>query len=139
MGLPGSGKTTLSKKLVNHTKSVWLNADKIRADFNDWDFSPQGRVRQANRMREIAQSFIDKKKNIVADFVCPTKKTRVDFSPDYIIWMNTISEGRYEDTNKMFEDPSSEEVDYIVNTKDTDLYIKDICEKIKKKFNSNLN
>ena len=74
MGLPGSGKTTLSKKLVNYTKSVWLNADKIRTEFNDWDFSPQGRVRQANRMREIAQSFIDKKKILLLILCAQQKK-----------------------------------------------------------------
>ena len=73
MGLPGSGKTTLSKKLVGLIKSVWLNADKIRTEFNDWDFSPQGRIRQANRMKKIAQSYIDKELSIIADFVCPTK------------------------------------------------------------------
>ena len=60
MGLPGSGKTTLSKKLVGLIKSVWLNADKIRTEFNDWDFSPQGRIRQANRMKKIAQYMLIK-------------------------------------------------------------------------------
>ena len=60
MGLPGSGKTTLSKKLVGLIKSVWLNADKIRTEFNDWDFSSEGRIRQANRMKKIAQSYVDK-------------------------------------------------------------------------------
>ena len=135
MGLPGSGKTTLSKKLVSLTKSVWLNADKIRTEFNDWDFSSQGRIRQANRMNELAQSHINKQKNIVADFICPTKKTRLDFNPDYIVWMNTISEGRFEDTNKIFENPNPEEVDYIAKTKDAELHSKNIYEKMKKKFN----
>ena len=135
MGLPGSGKTTLSKKLVGLIKSVWLNADKIRTEFNDWDFSPQGRIRQANRMKKIAQSYIDKQKSIIADFVCPTKKTRSDFNPDYIVWMNTINKGRYDDTNKMFENPNSDEVDYVVMTKNAELHSKEIYEKIKKKFN----
>mgnify|MGYP001240996865 CR=1 FL=1 len=138
MGLPGSGKTTLSKKLVKLTKSVWLNADEIRTEFNDWDFSPEGRIRQANRMKKIAQSYVDKQKNIIADFICPTKKTRADFNPDYIVWMNTINEGRFDDTNKMFENPNSEEVDYIVTKKDAEMYSKNIYEKIKKKFNLKL-
>ena len=134
MGLPGSGKTTLSKKLVGLIKSVWLNADKIRTEFNDWDFSPQGRIRQANRMKKIAQSYIDKEQSIIADFVCPTKKTRSDFNPDYIVWMNTINKGRYDDTNKMFENPNSDEVDYVVMTKNAELHSKEIYEKIKKNF-----
>ena len=134
MGLPGSGKTTLSKKLVGLIKGVWLNADKIRTAFNDWDFSPQGRIRQANRMKKIAQSYIDKEQSIIADFVCPTKKTRSDFNPDYIVWMNTINKGRYDDTNKMFENPNPDEVDYVVMTKNAELHSKEIYEKIKKKF-----
>ena len=134
MGLPGSGKTTLSKKLVGLIKSVWLNADKIRTEFNDWDFSPQGRIRQANRMKKIAQSYIDKELSIIADFVCPTKKTRSDFNPDYIVWMNTINKGRYDDTNKIFENKNFDEVDYVVMTKIEELHSKEIYDKIKKKF-----
>ena len=134
MGLPGSGKTTLSKKLAVLIKGVWLNADKIREEYNDWDFSPEGRVRQANRMRDIAKKFTEEKKNVVADFICPTLITRNNFNPDYVVWMNTIQEGRFEDTNKMFEKPESDEVDYIVQTKNADKYLNEICENIKKKF-----
>ena len=105
MGLPGSGKTTLSKKLANLTNSVWLNADIIRTESNDWDFSPQGRIRQANRMKKKAQSYTNDQKNIIADFVCPTKKTRVDFNSDYTVWMDTINAGRFVDTNAIFEIP----------------------------------
>ena len=136
MGLPGSGKTTLSKKLVHLTNSVWLNADAIRKESNDWDFSPQGRIRQANRMKKKAQSYINDQKNIIADFVCPTKKTRTDFNSDYTVWMDTINEGRFDDTNKMFEKPNSDEVDYIVKTKEADVHSKIIYEQLKKIFSS---
>ena len=105
MGLPGSGKTTLAKLLVPMYNAVWLNADQVRQDANDWDFTDEGRVRQANRMKTLAEDALDKNRNIIADFVCPTEKTREDFNADYVIWMDTIKEGRVEDTNKMFEPP----------------------------------
>ena len=105
MGLPGSGKTTLAKLLVPMYNAVWLNADQVRQDANDWDFTDEGRVRQANRMKTLAEDALDKNRNIIADFVCPTEKTREDFNADYVIWMDTIKEGRFEDTNKMFEPP----------------------------------
>ena len=105
MGLPGSGKTTLAKKLAPMFNAVWLNADKVREEANDWDFSEMGRTIQSNRMKRFAQEAIDKNRNVIADFVCPTENTRRNFGAEYTIWMDTIKEGRFEDTNKMFEPP----------------------------------
>ena len=105
MGLPGSGKTTLAKLLVPMFNAVWLNADEVRREANDWDFSEMGRSIQANRMKRLASEAIENNRNVIADFVCPTKATRDDFNADYTIWMDTIKEGRFEDTNKMFEPP----------------------------------
>ena len=76
MGLPGSGKTTLAKELVPLLNAKWLNADKVRTEYNDWDFSAEGRVRQANRMRDLAKKLRDDGNYVVADFVCPTKEAR---------------------------------------------------------------
>ena len=56
-------------------------------------------------MRHLADGVVMAGKIAVADFICPTKKAREEFNPDYTVWMNTIKEGRYEDTNAMFEDP----------------------------------
>ena len=103
MGLPGSGKTTLAKLLVPMFNAVWLNADEVRREANDWDFSEMGRSIQANRMKRLASEAIENNRNVIADFVCPTQATRDDFNADYTIWMDTIKEGRFEDTNKMFE------------------------------------
>ena len=105
MGLPGSGKTTLAKLLVPMFNAVWLNADEVRKEANDWDFSEMGRSIQANRMKRLASEAIENNRNVIADFVCPTQATRDDFNADYTIWMDTIKEGRFEDTNKMFEPP----------------------------------
>ncbi len=105
MGLPGSGKTTLAKHLVPMYNAVWLNADEVRKDADDWDFSEEGRKRQSLRMSKLAKEARDNNRNVVADFVCPTEETRKQFGADYTIWMDTIKEGRFEDTNKMFVPP----------------------------------
>lgn len=105
MGLPGSGKTTLTKELANKLNAEILNADIIRKKFEDWDFSISGRLRQSSRMKDLAEKIILKKKNVIADFVCPTEETRVKFNADLIIWMDTIKKGRFDDTNALFSPP----------------------------------
>jgi adenylylsulfate kinase len=72
---------------------------------NDWDFSSEGRIRQSMRMKTFADFEKSNNRYVICDFVCPTAETRANFDPDITIWMNTISEGRFEDTNKMFEEP----------------------------------
>ena len=133
MGLPGSGKTTLAEKLISFYNAVWLNADKVRKEADDWDFSPEGRVRQADRMKNFAQKAIDEGRNVVADFICPTEQTRSDFNADYIIWMDTIKEGRFEDTNKMFVPPTK--YDFKVTHLDADMWAFLIKQDIQDKFN----
>jgi adenylylsulfate kinase len=105
MGLPGSGKTYLTERLVPLLKAAWYNADKLREMANDWDFSEEGRLRQSKRMRAFADFEKNNGRLVVCDFVCPTKQTRLNFDADIVIWMDTIKEGRFEDTNKLFEDP----------------------------------
>ena len=85
--------------------AVWLNADEVRKHADDWDFSEEGRKRQSLRMSKLAKEARDNNRNVVADFVCPTDETRKQFGADYTIWMDTIKEGRFEDTNKMFVPP----------------------------------
>ena len=89
-GLPGSGKTTLAKPFAELIGGVHLNADAIRQEYNDWDFTKAGRVRQAQRMRHLADGVVMAGKVAVADFVCPTEQARTEFAPDYTVWMDTI-------------------------------------------------
>ena len=128
MGLPGSGKSYLADKLVSKIDAVWLNADRVREEANDWDFSVEGRQRQAKRMNDLAQLALNENKNVVADFVCPTEKTRKDFAADYTVWVDTIKEGRFEDTNKVFEKP--DEYDFRVPTQNAELWSIRIADEI---------
>ena len=105
MGLPGSGKTYLTERLVPLLNAAWYNADKVREMANDWDFSDEGRKRQSKRMRTFADFEKHFNRIVVCDFVCPTKETRENFNADIVIWMDTIKEGRFEDTNKLFQNP----------------------------------
>jgi adenylylsulfate kinase len=113
-GLPGSGKSTLAEPFADLIGGIWINADKVREKYNDWDFTPEGRIRQAQRMKHLADGICMAGEIAVADFVCPTKKAREEFDADYIVWMDTIKEGRFEDTNKMFEPLEKGEYNYHV-------------------------
>ncbi len=128
MGLPGSGKSYLADKLAAILGATWLNADRVRAEANDWDFSPEGRTRQAERMKRLSQEGLDHGQHVIADFVCPTPQTREDFAADYTVWVDTIKEGRFEDTNKMFVPP--EEYDFRVPTQHAELWSLRIADEI---------
>ena len=128
MGLPGSGKTTLASELVPLLKAKWLNADEVRKEANDWDFSAEGRTRQAKRMWAKAKEFRDQGNHVVADFVCPTPAARELFPADFIIWVDTIKEGRFDDTNKMFVKP--EKYNYHVTTQNAKNWAPKILKEI---------
>ncbi len=131
-GLPGSGKTHLAERLQKHFNCAWYNADEVRRQANDWDFTPEGRKRQADRMWNISQFERSHGRTVICDFVCPTEETRNAFDPDYKIWMNTIDAGRFEDTNKMFESPSL--VDKIIDKFLTDKEIKQLADEMKEEY-----
>ena len=129
MGLPGAGKTTLASHLVPLLKAKWLNADEVRKEANDWDFSAEGRVRQAKRMWSKAKEYKSQGHHVVADFICPTPEARSLFPADYIIWVDTINEGRFDDTNKMFVKPTK--YNFHVTTQDAKNWSLKIYEKLK--------
>ena len=129
MGLPGAGKTTLAYNLVPLLKAKWLNADKMRKEANDWDFSAEGRVRQAKRMWSKAEEYKDQGHHVVADSVCPTPEARSLFPADYIIWVDTIKAGRFDDTNKMFVKPGK--YNFHVPTQDAKKWSLKIFEELK--------
>ena len=93
MGLPGSGKTTLANELAPLLNAKRLNADEVRREASDWDFSEEGRKRQAKRMADFALKLRKDNNYVVADFICPTPEARSLFPSDYVIWVDTIKEG----------------------------------------------
>ena len=128
MGLPGAGKTTLANELDKLIKSKRLNADEIRKEANDWDFSEEGRKRQAKRMADFALELKNQGNYVVADFICPTPEARKLFPADFVIWVDTIKEGRFDDTNQMFVKP--EKYDFHVTTQDAKVWADKIIKEI---------
>jgi adenylylsulfate kinase len=130
MGLPGAGKTTLAAdiaaELFFKTSCMWLNADAIREKYNDWDFSEDGRMRQSVRMKHLAdESNAD---IVLIDMVAPMQEQRDIFDANFTVWVDTIKEGRFEDTNRMFAAPTT--CDFRVVTKDSKHWSKIIADQI---------
>ncbi len=148
MGLPGSGKTYFAERLkvyleINgnfdlskitsdvpyprvNTKVDWFNADEIRRRFNDWDFSHEGRIRQSIRMFEFAMKCTGD--YVICDFVAPLPEMRHNFKADWTIWMDTIDQSRYDDTNKMFVPPDI--YDFRITEQNADKWVQYVGEMI---------
>jgi hypothetical protein len=138
MGLPGSGKTYFAERLKKYLEEnstffnnqaetldcsraevKWINADEVRRKYNDWDFSHEGRIRQSIRMRELADSFFND--FVIADFIAPLPEMRHNFKADWVIWMDTIERGRFEDTNKVFTPP--EQYDFRITEQNAEKWV----------------
>ena len=130
MGLPGAGKTTLADELAPMLNAKRLNADEVRKTANDWDFSPEGRTRQAKRMADFALKLKEEGNFVIADFICPTPQARSLFPADYTVWVDTIKKGRFEDTNQMFIKP--EKYDFHVTSQDAKNWAQKIFEELSK-------
>jgi len=129
MGLPGAGKTTLANELAPMINAKRLNADEVRKAANDWDFSEEGRTRQAKRMADLALKLKEEGNYVMADFICPTPKARSLFPADYVVWVDTIKEGRFDDTNKMFIKP--DKFDFHVTSQDAKTWAPKIFKDLK--------
>lgn len=131
MGLPGAGKTHFAKQLKQYLENdgsvEWFNADLVREKFSDWDFSTEGRLRQAERMKTLANN--SESKWAICDFVAPLKQMRDTFDADWTIWIDTIDRGRFADTNKIFEPPSK--YDFRVTEQNAEQWAYLISEQIK--------
>ena len=128
MGLPGAGKTTLANELAPLLNAKRVNADEVRKAANDWDFSEEGRKRQSKRMSDLALNLKNEGNYVIADFICPTPEARNLFPADFIIWVDTIKEGRFEDTNQMFVKP--EKYDFHVTSQDAKHWAAKIIKEI---------
>jgi adenylylsulfate kinase len=110
MGLPGAGKTTLSKLLSARLNALHFNADAVRANINkDLGFSESDRIEHARRMGWLCDQVVMTGGYAIADFICPTSATRAAFTAggsSFLIFVDRISQCRFVDTNRMFEPPA---------------------------------
>lgn len=133
MGLSGSGKSELAKELhslfqENEISSIRINGDEVREFHKDWDFSPDGRVRQAQRMARLAKK--SEAQFVIADFIAPTKETRDIFNADMLIWLDTVKTSKYTNTDVVFQNPKNYQ--FKVNKKNSKKWAKTIFDKINK-------
>jgi adenylylsulfate kinase len=133
MGLSGSGKSELAKELhslfqEHNILSVRINGDEVRESYKDWDFSPEGRLRQAQRMARLAKK--SEAQFVIADFIAPTKETRDIFNADMLIWLDTIRSSKYTNTDVVFQNPKNYQ--FKVKKKDSKKWAKTIFDKINK-------
>lgn len=131
MGLPGAGKTYLARELAAHIEReghtvAWYNADEVRRQNNDWDFTPAGRIRQSIRMRELADN--SNTDYVICDFVAPLVEMRNNFKADWTVWVDTIDESRYENTNQVFQVP--EFYDFRITEQEAEKWADFICDHI---------
>ena len=133
-GLPGAGKTYIAERVQQYLQDqvVWFNADKVRHEANDWDFSDEGRLRQNTRMRMLCDEAVKDGAVAIADFVAPFENARIEFGADLEIFVDTIQESEYEDTNKVFERPQF--ADYIVTEQRGDVDAINIAWMIANRF-----
>ena len=130
-GLSGSGKTTLANQLQEVFHYPILNGDVIRTIYDDWDFTPEGRLRQAARILSAADN--DEYEKVILDFIAPTHEIRDIVKPDFIIWMNTTQTSQFPDTDIMFIPPYN--ADIIITS--FDYNINAIEQEIRKKYDKN--
>ena len=133
MGLPGAGKTTLAEelrlKLWEEGRTVsWLNADEVRKTHDDWDFSTEGRIRQSVRMKDLADKATTD--YVIADFIAPLVEMRINFKPDWIVWVDTIQQSKFIDTDIIFIPPTDFEYDFRVTEQNAEQWSKIIANTI---------
>lgn len=120
-GLSGAGKSYLSEILQKRLNLLgtcqWLNADKVRSEYNDWDFSVEGRQRQGQRLKELADS--SKADWVILDFIAPLEETRTLVDADWTIWLDTVSSSKYKDTDFVFQPPEKYDF-HVVNRQSKD-------------------
>lgn len=129
-GLSGSGKTTLARQLHEHYMFFHVNGDVVRNVSNDWDFSIEGRIRQAHRIAAIADNAAKRSWDIIIDIIAPLQEMRDIIKPDFTIWMNTVQKSQYKDTDNLFKIPINP--DLIITS--FQYNIEDIVKQIRDKY-----
>ena len=119
MGLPGAGKTTLARALAPRLNAVHFNADDVRTNINkDLGFSEPDRIEHARRMGWLCDQVVRVGCFAIADFICPTPQAREAFlggGEAFVIWLDRIKAGPFEDTNRMFVPPERHDLRITAN------------------------
>lgn len=137
MGLPGAGKTTLARALAPRLNAVLFNADEVRANLNkDLGFAETDRIEHARRMGWLCDQVVRTGGFAIADFICPTPETRAAFQASgqaFVIWVNRIEEGRFEDTNRMFVAPEQADIAVLPDGA-PEYWAEQVCRKVRPVF-----
>ena len=131
MGLPGTGKTALSDALKSRLPAVCWNADEVRQNINQHlSYSLEDRIQQANTMKFLADKIVESGRLCIVDFICPTPETRRAFNADdaFVVWVDRIKEGRFEDTNALFIPPSKFDMHVTDDGRSVEDWADDIAE-----------
>lgn len=139
IGLPGAGKTTLAKALTPRLSAVHFNADEVRKHVNrDLDFSEADRIEQARRMGWLCDQVVKSGGIAIADFICPTPEARAAFlegGDAFIVWVDRIKKGAFEDTNKMFVPPERYDL-RVLPEGAVEYWREQVAERVRPVFNS---
>ena len=79
-GQPGSGKTTICKRILWDKPGVFhIDGDDLRDLFDNKDYSEQGRRKNIELAQQIAEFLHNKGKDVVVSLVSPYKDQREKF------------------------------------------------------------
>jgi adenylylsulfate kinase len=79
-------------------------------------------------MGSFADELVAQGKTALCDFVAPTAATRGEFNADFTIWLDTIDESRFADTNALFEWPTAFDLRIADWNYDVDAILEKLCE-----------
>jgi len=103
----GGGKTTFCKELVKVLPCSYFNADDVRCQSKNWDFSAEGRILAAqNMLKTVNQSWMSIK---LIDMILPTPELRKIIAPDVIVYLKPFGSSKYPDTSKIYLPPTKNE------------------------------
>lgn len=133
-GQPNSGKSTLADAIqlelfLQYRKSYpVVDGDEIRRIFKNKDFSKDGRLKNLNRISDIALFLEDKYQIVMVSAVYPLKEARAYFESicEEIYWVHLTYDGQRgrEDFHvKDFELPENEIKNLLkINTSNFDIH-----------------
>lgn len=136
IGQPGSGKTTIAKKLVEYIDDLTyhIDGDDIREIFNNKDYSEEGRRKNIQRAQDIARFLSRKDTTVVMSLVSPYKNLRDELKKDSLvveIYLHTTEDrGRNHYHVENFEPPTENFIDIDTTNKTEEETFKILIKKL---------